>query len=360
MSRRTLGRWIPRGLLAVAVVYFGVALALSAWPVPGFSTAADGSPEMARAQGLSLEQVYPFEERRLTLRDGETLYARHFPAEPPTLTLLVVHGMTGESSQFNRTAGLLREATGAEVYTLDLRGHGQSGGRAGDVDRVGQYEEDLAEVVSILRSERPGGSLVLAGHSMGGGIAQRYALLPGAPAVDGYLLYAPLLGLGAPSNRTEPPLETHGDEPWLKLDMPRVVGLLMLNAVGVTALNALPIAVCHVTEGARVGAYSFRAMVSAGPDDYAAGVAALDAPLLLLVGSEDESFVADAYAPLVATHATAPARVEVVEGVNHNGIHHDPRAVAIAAEWLLATVGARPPEPARAGELQTGSSQPVR
>ena len=258
MKMRKLGRVLLWSLAALIVVYVAVALGLSAWPVPGFSTAADGSPEMARAQGLSLEQVYPFEERRFTLSDGETLFARHFPAEPPTLTLLVVHGMTGESSQFNRTAGLLREAAGAEVYALDLRGHGQSGGRAGDVDRVGQYEEDLAEVVSILRSERPAGALVLAGHSMGGGIAQRYAQLPSAPAVDGYLLYAPLLGLGAPTNRNEPPPEAQGDEPWLKLDMPRIVGLLMLNAVGVTALNALPIAVCHVTEGARVGAYSFQ------------------------------------------------------------------------------------------------------
>ena len=78
-------------------------------------------------------------------------------------------------------------------------------------------------------------------------------------------------------------------------------------------------------------------------------MAALDAPLLLLVGSEDESFHADAYGTLFETHATAPARVEVVEGVNHNGIHHDLRAVAVAAEWLLATLGVRPAEPALAG-----------
>jgi alpha-beta hydrolase superfamily lysophospholipase len=344
MTTRTLGRWTLRGLLALALIYFGAALGLSSWPVPGFSTVADGSPEAARAQGLSLEQVYPFHERHFTMRDGEALFARHFPVDEPDLTVLVVHGMTGESSQFNRTAGLLREATGAEVYALDIRGHGQSGGRAGDVDHIGQYEEDLAEVVSALRTERPGGTLVLAGHSMGGGIAQRYALLPDSPAVDGYLLYAPLLGLGAPTNRTEPPPEAVGEEPWLKLDTPRLIGLLMLNAVRVTALNALPIAVCHVTEGARVGEYSFRALASAGPDHYAAGVAALDAPLLVVIGSEDESFHAAEYEPVVAAHATAPARVEVVGGVNHNGIHHDPRAVALVAEWL-SSLGFSQPVP---------------
>jgi alpha-beta hydrolase superfamily lysophospholipase len=345
MTVGTLRRWTVRGLLALAVLYLGAALGLSAWPAPGFSTVADGSPEVARAQGLSLEQVYPFEERRFTTRDGETLFARWFPADSPVLTLLLVHGMTGESSQFNRTAGLLREATGAEVFALDLRGHGQSGGRAGDVDHIGQYEEDLVDVVATLREERPAGRLVLAGHSMGGGIAQRYAQRADAPAVDGYLLYAPLLGPGAPTTRVAPPPEAGDAEPWLKLDVPRIIGLVMLNAVGVTGLNALPTAVCHVTEGARVGEYSFRALASTGPRGYAAGVESLDAPLLLLVGSEDEAFLAEEYAPLVEEHARVPARVEVVPGANHNGVHHDPRAVALAADWLagLGFIPAAPP-----------------
>jgi pimeloyl-ACP methyl ester carboxylesterase len=169
---------------------------------------------------------------------------------------------------------------------------------------------------------------------MGGGIAQRYAQLPDSPPVDGYLLFAPLLGPGAPTSRSEPPPESRGEEPWLKLDVPRIIGLFMLNAVGVTGLNALPTMVCHVTEDARVGEYSFRAMASAGPDDYLAGIAALDAPLLVIVGSEDEAFRADEYAPLVAAHARVPGRVEVVDGANHNGVHHDPRAIALTADWL--------------------------
>jgi alpha-beta hydrolase superfamily lysophospholipase len=342
MKKRTLGRWLLRGLVALVVIYFGAALALSAWPAPGFSAPAEHSPERAKAQGLSLEQVYPFEERRFTTRDGEALHARFFEAGDPALTLLVVHGMTGESSQFNVTAGLLREATGAEVYTLDLRGHGQSGGRAGDVDHIGQYEEDVADVIASLKKQHPDRPLVLSGHSMGGGIAQRYAQTPDSPAVDGYLLYAPLLGPGAPTARSEFTEESATEEPWLKVAVPRIIGLSMLNAVGVTGLNALTTAVCHVTEGARVGEYSFRALVSTGPTSYAAGLEALDAPVLVLVGSEDEAFVADAYAPVVQAHAQVPSQVEVVEGANHNGVHHDPRAVALAAEWVSGLGLAKP------------------
>jgi alpha-beta hydrolase superfamily lysophospholipase len=70
---------------------------------------------------------------------------------------------------------------------------------------VGQYEEDLAAVISAIRAERPGARLVLAAHSMGGGIAARYAMRPDAPAVDAYVLYAPELGRDAPTNRSDPP-----------------------------------------------------------------------------------------------------------------------------------------------------------
>lgn len=156
MKVRTLGRRILKGLLVALLLYFGAALALCAWPAPGFSTPADGSPETARAQGLSLEQVYPFEERHFTSRDGERLFARHFPVGEPGVTVLLVHGMTGESSQFNRTAGLLREAAGAEVYALDLRGHGQSVGPAGDVDHNGVHHDPRAIAIVAEWLAAPG------------------------------------------------------------------------------------------------------------------------------------------------------------------------------------------------------------
>jgi pimeloyl-ACP methyl ester carboxylesterase len=334
MKTRKLGRWLVRGLVALVLVYFAAALALSAWPAGRFASPADGSPEAAAAQGLSLEQVYAFEEHRFPTRDGETLYSRFFAADEPALTLLIVHGMTGESRQFNRTAGLLREATGAEVYALDLRGHGESGGRAGDVDHIGQYEEDLVDAIASLRERHPGRALVLSGHSMGGGIAQRYAQRPDAPAVDGYLLYAPLLGFGAPTTRTGSSADPDEAEPWLKLNMPRLIGLSLLNTVGVTGLNGLTTAVCHVTADARVGEYTFRGLMSGGPPSYVAGLEALDAPLLLVVGREDEAFLAEEYGPVVEAHVRVPARVEVVDGANHNGVHHDPRAVALVADWL--------------------------
>jgi alpha-beta hydrolase superfamily lysophospholipase len=74
-----------------------------------------------------------------TMRDGETLFARQFPAESD-VTILLLHGVTSDSAAFNVSAQMLQQTTGAEVITLDLRGHGQSGGRPGDVDYIGQYE----------------------------------------------------------------------------------------------------------------------------------------------------------------------------------------------------------------------------
>jgi alpha-beta hydrolase superfamily lysophospholipase len=328
-------RWVRRAAVAFLVLgglYVGSALGLTAWPLPGFSTPVDTSPETLRAAGLIFAQEYDFEPRRFRAPDGSRLFARYFPVAEPATTVLLVHGMGGDSRPYNRTAGRLREALAADVYALDLRGHGRSDGRAGDVDAVGQYEEDLAAVISAIRAERPGARLVLAAHSMGGGIAARYAMRPAEPAVDAYVLYAPELGRDAPTIRSDPP--PPGVEPWLKLDLPRLLGLVMLNTIGVTALDGLPIVALHTTEEDRVRAYSFRALASAGPDSHAEALAAFAAPLLVVVGSEDEAYRADRYAAAVAEHARAPARVEVIEGASHNGVLHDPRAVAAVAAWL--------------------------
>lgn len=64
-----------------------------------------------------------------------------------------------------------QEATQAEVFAIDLRGHGKSDGKDGDVDYINQYADDLADIVSAIRKQKPKGKIIIAGHSMGGGVA---------------------------------------------------------------------------------------------------------------------------------------------------------------------------------------------
>ena len=176
------------GVLAAVALYLASAVVMTFWPEPEFSYTPSLADVLKNAEGsgTSLAQVYDYEERRFQARDGVELLARRFISDSD-VTVLLLHGITGQSGRLNKASGLIREASTNEVIALDLRGHGQSAGRRGDVDYIGQYEEDVADVVAEIHAGNPGGKVILSDHSMGGGIALRYAKLEDAPAVDGYL-----------------------------------------------------------------------------------------------------------------------------------------------------------------------------
>ena len=343
-------KWLRRSVIGFgisAVLYFVAALVLTFWPEPKFTT----DPDIALARALETEEVreevHAYEEVRFTMRDGVELFGRRFAADSDT-TVLFVHGVASESSGLNQTAGMMRAAGPVEVITFDLRGHGESGGRTWDIDYIGQYEDDLADVVAQIRASRPAGKVVLAGHSMGGGIALRYALLTDAPHVDAYLLFAPNLGISSPTTRTESTEDAEQDiEQMLKINIPRLIGLSMLNTVRVTGLNGLPTMIFNLPPEFPVRAYSFRAMATTGPDDHAEVLAAVNVPLLVLVGSDDEAFLGEQYEPVVAAHSDG--EVVLVDGETHSGILLSEEAMEAVREWLSTA------ELAVAGPSDSGS-----
>ena len=282
------------------------------------------------------EEVHAYEEVRFTMRDGAELFGRGFAADSDT-TVLFVHGVASESSRHNQTAGMIRAAGPVEVIALDLRGHGESGGRCWDIDYIGQYEDDLADVADVvaqIRVSKPAGKVILAGHSMGGGIALRYALLADAPRLDAYLLFAPNLGILSPTSRTEPSEDADADfEPMMKIHIPRVFGLAMLTSVGVTAFNNLPTMIFNLPPELPMRAYSFRAIATTSPDDHAVALAAVNAPLLVLVGSADEAFHGEQYGPVVTAHSDG--EVVLVDGETHDGILRNEEAMEAVREWLV-------------------------
>ncbi|MEE8400415.1 MAG: alpha/beta fold hydrolase, partial [Desulfobacterales bacterium] len=196
-------KWIRVLLICMgmlAVLYFSAAFVLINGPDPTFSETSVFSISSAENEGIveMLKQDYEFQEHRFEARDGASLYARHYAADAG-VTLLLLHGLSGNSYTFNTTCGKIRKAMDAEIYALDHRGHGESAGRRGDVDYIGQYEDDVADVIAKIRAAKPEGRLILAGHSMGGGIALRYAMKNNPSDVDGYLLFAPHLGFNSPT-----------------------------------------------------------------------------------------------------------------------------------------------------------------
>ncbi len=311
------------------IIYFGAALILTFWPAePAFPV--DPFPVAAHSTAEFTPQTY-------TMQDGETLFARRFPANSDD-TILLLHGVTSDSGAFNDSAQMLREISGAEVIALDLRGHGQSGGTPGDVAYIGQYEADVADVVAAIQAEKPNGRLILAGHSMGGGIALRYTQLENRPAVDAYLMFAPHLGSDAPTVPQPDPNNPEAAEAaaaYSQLNVPRLIGLVMLNNVGITGLNHLDTLFFNLTD-AVTHVYSFGATVNSSPTKYAEALTAVDAPMLVVVGSNDEAFVAGEFETAVTQYSDG--EVHVIDGENHNSIVESDAALAIVESWLGETV----------------------
>ncbi len=298
-------------------------------PDPVFQPIQNQKIDPSYFADLGFEQVYANTTQTFKMRDGKNLFAFMYPKQESKTTIILLHGVLSSSYLMNKTAGLLREAMNAEVIALDFRGHGQSEGKAGDVDYIDQYADDLADVISLVKKEKPNTKLILAGHSMGGGIALRYAMKSDAPAIDGYLLLAPLLGHNSPTIPTAQKNES--SEEFLKIHIQRLIGLKILNAHGDHRFDNLPVLFFNVPKEMPIHNYSYRANESMAPDDYKSGLGQVKKPLLVLVGSKDEAFVASAFKPAVMDNSKGD--IFIVEGATHNGIRHHKEAMQRITEW---------------------------
>jgi acylglycerol lipase len=87
----------------------------------------------------------------------------------------IVPGFNSHSAYYDWAAGQFT-AAGLAVYAVDLRGRGRSDGERFYVTRFSEYVDDVAGLVSHVRSELAGLPLFLLGHSAGGVVSCLYAL----------------------------------------------------------------------------------------------------------------------------------------------------------------------------------------
>lgn len=91
--------------------------------------------------------------------------------------VVLVHGSWGSSAMWMGYAQFLSRK-GWDVYALDLRGHGKSGGDVAGAT-MEDYAADVAQAASDHKLENP----IIIGHSMGGLVVLMYAAEHGAKAV---------------------------------------------------------------------------------------------------------------------------------------------------------------------------------
>lgn len=300
------------------------------------SQGPEADPVGSGAGAVATDTSGAFAERApFTARDGATLGYLSWGVTEAERVIIAVHGSGGHGGWMAGIGAALAERTGARVVAPDLRGHGSAPIRRGDVDHIGQLEDDLADLIAHLG--RAGREVVLLGHSGGGGLAIRFAGGAHRGLIDRAVLVSPFLQHDAP---TALPM---GGDGWAHVLTRRIAGLYMLNAVGITALNQLTVVQFRYPPALLTGpaaafatrSYSYRMQFALAPRrDWRADVAALP-PVLLVAGDADRTFRAEAYEPAMAP-LVRDGRFLVLEGAGHIDILGDPRLIEAIAGFLGA------------------------
>ncbi|WP_370207174.1 alpha/beta hydrolase [Pararhodobacter marinus] len=322
-------------LLAKIAVSAALCVAIPATIALGL-IASDRPQRDLRAEGEGLDfsvlaRAELPELQAYTARDGTGLGYRQWLSGRDDAPLLVaVHGSGWHSAQFAGLGPALAEA-GIDVIAPDLRGHGPDPQRRGDVDYIGQFEDDLADL--ITRTARAGQSVVMLGHSSGGGLVIRFAGGEHGAMIDRAVLLAPFVQYDAPTARP-------ASGGWAHVLTRRVIGLSMLNMAHVTALNHLTVIQFRFPSSVLDGplgetatrAYSYRLNTGFAPRrDWQADIAALP-PFLLIAGARDEAFVAEAYEPTFA--AITDRGDYALTGATHLSVVDDPETLQRVIDFM--------------------------
>ena len=310
------------GVISIGVVLvFAVALS---WPAP--STDGEFAIDYDPAQW---PQVEP--DREYETRHGDRLPLRVYGEGVEDTALILLHGISIYGYYFDEMATYFAEQSTARVYVPDLRGHGYAPGAPGDLDYEEQLVDDVADLVAHVREEMPQARVIVGGHSAGGGLVARFAGSDQFEGVDGILLIAPSLGREAPSTGD-------GLGGLLEMRLSRMIGLSLLNSVGVDALDGLDVLYMAYPEERQrermVLTYSWRYAKGITPPDYGRALASIDVPLLLVAGSEDEVFDAEHYPSIIEAHAP---HGEVVITPDHNhfeDVLNNQETLDIYRSWL--------------------------
>jgi alpha-beta hydrolase superfamily lysophospholipase len=247
-----------RSLRHVAAIVAGLLVLVAATLMTAIALSTVSPPPPAAPRQLDRADLPPL--RRYTARDGSALAYRAYPGDGRQ-AVVALHGTSTESSVMNPVAKTLH-ATGATVYTLDLRGHGSSG-RRGDIDYIGQLDDDIADFVAVVRQTHPNAALTLLGFSGGGSLALRIAGSAYGILFDRYIAVAPAIqDVAQPNSR------------WSAIALPRIVALVLLNQIGIHWFDGLTTIAFAIPPGnaGLTGSYSFRLMWNLANRGYLVGL----------------------------------------------------------------------------------------
>jgi len=252
----------------------------------------------------------------IKVRDGSDIFYRHYLADNNSINYvaILVHGSSANSKSLHLMSDFLSK-NGIEIYSLDVRGHGNAG-KKGTIEYIGQLEDDLEDLVAYINLNTKNKKLALVGFSSGGGFALRVASEELSKYFDSFIALSPMISPYAPTYR-----KNSGG--WAFPAVPRIIALLFLSKIGIKFFNYLSVINFaldqeSVSKMDLVDHYSFNlqqnyGLPAVGYKDY---IKAIEKPTYILIGGNDDMFYANQYEPLVKK-LSQNIEVKVIDGLGH-------------------------------------------
>lgn len=320
-----IGKRIGKSLIVSIIVYLVICLVLIYWPINIEKNVKNYDYSSIK------ENSKPFlgKEQWIKTRDNHEIFSRVYNTENKDVLIILIHGSGSESRYLANLADSIAKANIATVLTPDMRGHGRNSGKRGDIDFIGQLENDIEDLIEFSKKNLGVKKIILAGHSSGGGFVLRFIGNSKNTKVDKAILLAPYLGHDAPTVKPN-------SGGWVQVAMKRIIGLSMLNNVGIRTLNNLPVLFFNLPENIndklQVPSYSFNMTLNFNPKNYKDEIRNIEIPCLVLVGKQDESFYPEQF-PIVFDTAKKFVRVEILDNVKHLDIVKSHKTFEIIKEW---------------------------
>jgi non-heme chloroperoxidase len=243
----------------------------------------------------------------------------------PGTALICLHGYTDSWKSFELVLPFLSE--NRHAFAISQRGHGNSGRPAEGYDPR-DFAADLALFIDQLNL----GAAVIVGHSMGGIIAQRFALdypqkTKALILVDTFADFTDnenLAALEEAVSALQDPVDPAFVEEFQRSTVARPVSETFMQTV--------------VGESLKVPARIWKAVLSGlMPVDYTQALLAVNKPVLLVWGDQDTFATRQDQDRLLAS--LAGARLAVYTGAGHSVHWEEPQRFALDLEAFLKEVG---------------------
>lgn len=291
--------------------------------------------------------------------------------------LIFLHGSTYNSRRYaNIAKAMCRQ--GYRVCLLNWRGHGDSDGNPGDVSYVGQLEDDLADMIELVKVQDPEASIVIGGHSAGAVVCLRYVDKYGCDDIKAISIVSPVINGPLETVRYPQPSSAwqykliyfrkakpiHAAPEAALQHAP----ILNMKAFGLAKILpflrhkrilSFPASERMAKLEGRVLDYSYNLMLSCDINAYPRAFNKVRVPAFLLVGEEDEVIHPSLMDTIFHWHLLPGIPKSLVKVPKANHIRILPAACNLMPKWLDEVLGFDLAEKMHVSEVQTPSSHTI-